>query len=925
MNKKNTVWCILVLITLFALNVESIYSQIKPMQDNVFYYMKIDTAGVDIGYLRMDSAGVNLKVDNVKGDYAMWYIKKVIGGVGNRYVFVNKMPNATDSLRFNPPVELQDTIAAKVPNGILKWWDDLTFNEDSKNKFLSSYKKPEIVESFNYNLTMMDDGVVTLSSDTSSMQYKPLKFIVERVTVLPDSNKYYRLAVDTAGIPNINSVSNYLYTDTTVRHDSIAVSITENGDPGLWKFVADTIIRDTTYFKIYNKKTDSILAFDIPENDTIAYTRKTGKLNQWMIPFFIEDNGTGKFLVRDTVTHKKYYLGLKGNSVILTSDTLVNKCMKFVLVDESSRPFIPDTSIVDSTKIYKVKYLNGADSGRYLGSDFLGIATVLDTVFPHIPEGQFVVSRTNKNSLMNRVGNVRTDSLFFVCDTLTGDTIEGWFTNRTDTFEIVNINYGNIDIHKSNPRLGYKYITSEDINQYSYVISYTSIDTLNNATLGYDPTDSLAILMATGDTVKYILEPRTIIPVGAPAIAGIPQIQRDAYYLHLLDNDSLYSSIKSGKLVVDTVPHQVSFFIKEDTVVGKFFLVENTTNKRKVLVDSTRHVNLVPIDSIVTHHFILTQAYRRPLEEPDPYVYLTTFPDNKGKGLYELKIVDPISLERKWLTKNISDYAVLAKEGESMLRAGSFTQYDLHLWIDIAQGTGIKPDRSSFYIVKDIDTLNQDINGYNTTGYFMHVMDSTSIASHDEYVYIDGDTNEEFNRANFVRANRFSAYELLLASGASAQLRDSVGFAGKNEEAINEYRFFLQKVDTFSDEYYIVTEAGYGDSGRTNARGYLSVSNNIVYFGPRDKAARVSFLSSTVSNEVVKPPLVEEIKKNIAIIGGTGQITIRNAMGQDVDVFNILGQSVAKRTLSSDNETIPAKRGIVIVKTETKTQKVVVK
>ena len=923
MDKKITIWCIGVLITLFAFPVESIYSQVmKPMRDNVLYYLKIDTAGVDVGYLRMDSAGVKLKVDQVKGDYAMWYIKHVRSNI---YAFVNKTTNETDTLRFNPPVILEDTVASKVAGGALRWWDDLTFNEDSRNEFIAPFEVGHLTYN-RYNLTMGSDGIVMLSSDTSSLHNRKLRFFVERVAVLPDESKYYRLAVDTVGIPDISSACNFLYTDTMVRRDSIAVSDTVSGDLGLWKFVVDTIIYDTAYFKIYNKVTDSILSFVIPENDTVAYTNKTGSLNRWKIPFFIEENGTGKILARDTLNNKKYYLGLKGNSVMLTTDTVRNKCLKFALLGESIKPHVPDSSIVDSTKIYKVKYLSGPDSGKYLGTNVLGTRVLLDTVCAHIPDGQFVVFTDNKYSLMNRAGNIKTDSLFLVCDTVTLDTIPNWYTNRVDTFEIVPITYGNINTHKSKTRLGYKYMMPEELSLYSYVFSYTSTDSLNGFVLGYNETDSLAILLASGDTVKFLLESQATLSTGAPTIAGIPQLQKDAYYLRSFDNDSLCASIKSGKLAMNKSPNINSFFLKEDLVEGKYYFVENLASIRKVLVDSTRHAYLAPIDSVVTHHFAIAQKDRRSPEEPDGYDYLTTFPNSKGKGFYELRIVDPLTLENKWLTKNFDDYAVLGKEGESMLRAGSFTPHDLHLWVDTARGTGFNPLKPSFYIVKDVDTADVNFNGYNISGYFMHVMDSTSIALHSDYVYYDTDSSE-FNRANFVRATRYSANELLLASGASAQLRDSVGFAGKNEDAINEYRFYLQKTGNAADinEYYIVTEAGYGDGGRTFARGYLSISNNVIYFGPREKAVKVSFSSSTVSNEIVKPPFIEEVNNDIAIIGGVGQVTIRNAMGQEVVIFNILGQSVVKKVLSSDNEAIPVSRGIMIVKTGVKTQKVVVK
>ncbi|MDR1153207.1 MAG: DUF6383 domain-containing protein, partial [Bacteroidales bacterium] len=77
---------------------------------------------------------------------------------------------------------------------------------------------------------------------------------------------------------------------------------------------------------------------------------------------------------------------------------------------------------------------------------------------------------------------------------------------------------------------------------------------------------------------------------------------------------------------------------------------------------------------------------------------------------------------------------------------------------------------------------------------------------------------------------------------------------------------------------------------------------------------------------VLPPKPEEEVSKKITIVGGEGQVAILNAMGERVTIFNVLGQRIADRAMSSDKETISVARGILIVKIgESKTQKVVVK
>ena len=932
MDKKSTFLCIGVIFILLTMPVGKLYSQDKIIYDSVYYYLKVDTAGVNDGwYLSIDAVKDSLYVDATKDDYSMWKIKSN----GGKYVLVNKMSDATDTIRFDIP-EQTDTIAAKTNEGLLKWIG-IDFFEDVSSDFLIV----DDDESTEYTLTIGEDGEVLLSLLSSTTNTR-LNMFAERVTALPEgAPKSYKIIVDTIGVPDTSVFTVptqgllFLYADTmNNRFDSLAVSDTVSGNLALWIFEVDTIISDTTYFNIVNFETDSVLAFDMPResDDTIAYMKKDGELNQWKIPFFIEEKGTGKFMTRDTVNNVNYYLGLKGSDVVLARETSDIKQLSFLLADESFKPFIPDSSIVDSTKIYKVREVKDNIPGLYLGVNIFGRDTLLNEVYANVPDGQFVVSQTDKYSLMSRVGSSGTDSLFVLYDS-DGDTIPNlYYNNRTpiDTFEIVPIDYGDIETHMYNTWLGYKYFTPDELDAFDYVFVYSSTDVLDGSVIDFDFTDSLAVMSDFDDNKKYILESKPETPTGAPAIAGIPQLRRESYYLRSPEDSTLYASINAGKLVMGVETNKLSFYLRANEAEDdQYYFIETSGGMGKLLVDGTRHVNLVPLDSSDTHYFTILPKLQG---ESDNYNYLTQSEFlSIRKGYYEFLRKDPNTDGYQWLTKNYYDYATFRREGESMMtRSGSYTPFDLQLWVDTARSSGINPLRPSFFIValSNDDYMADDFNGFNITGGFLHVMDSISVADHDEYVYIN-ELDEEFFRANFVKAKRRSANELLLITGANPQARDSIGTIGKNENAINEYRFYLQKTGDPGDVdmFYIVTEAGYGDGGRSIARGYLSIAdNNLVYFGPRgNDAVKVTLRNSTVSNEIVKPPVIEEKSKDMVIIGGTGYINIRNAMGQEVAIYNILGQPVAKKILSSDNESITSARGIMIVKTNVRTQKVVVK
>jgi hypothetical protein len=61
----------------------------------------------------------------------------------------------------------------------------------------------------------------------------------------------------------------------------------------------------------------------------------------------------------------------------------------------------------------------------------------------------------------------------------------------------------------------------------------------------------------------------------------------------------------------------------------------------------------------------------------------------------------------------------------------------------------------------------------------------------------------------------------------------------------------------------------------------------------------------------------EEISANgVQVIAGNGNITIAGAAGKKVVIANILGQTVANTIIASDNATIAAPAGVVVVKVE---------
>lgn len=101
---------------------------------------------------------------------------------------------------------------------------------------------------------------------------------------------------------------------------------------------------------------------------------------------------------------------------------------------------------------------------------------------------------------------------------------------------------------------------------------------------------------------------------------------------------------------------------------------------------------------------------------------------------------------------------------------------------------------------------------------------------------------------------------------------------------------------------------------------YLSVINSFVVMSNSGAKFTVESTPGPVANEEI------EAASGVQVIGGVGEFSIRNASGKRITVSNILGQAVTSRYATSDYETIPTVRGVVIVSVEgDKAYKVIVK
>lgn len=230
----------------------------------------------------------------------------------------------------------------------------------------------------------------------------------------------------------------------------------------------------------------------------------------------------------------------------------------------------------------------------------------------------------------------------------------------------------------------------------------------------------------------------------------------------------------------------------------------------------------------------------------------------------------------KSLTMNpLNFFAEAKQEGQEILKSG-YEKDNFSLWtIRSEASTAEKP---LYFITTSLPNVNPEADRIR---YYMVTGGDSLIA-------------ENESRLHFI------------ANDTIETMKDT-----KNNPAL-----FAFKV-TESGNYLLENQKEVNNNSKTP---FVGIINNFVVMTENGMEFSIESVDGPVANEAIDAP------NTIKVIGGNGDLNILNASGKKVTLSNVLGQAIATRVLSSDNETIAAARGIVIVSVEgERAYKVIVK
>ena len=178
--------------------------------------------------------------------------------------------------------------------------------------------------------------------------------------------------------------------------------------------------------------------------------------------------------------------------------------------------------------------------------------------------------------------------------------------------------------------------------------------------------------------------------------------------------------------------------------------------------------------------------------------------------------------------------------------------------------------------------------------------------------------SEKYYRLGFVQAKHYND-SLIVAS-----TNDTLFVGG---EDFNQAKFAFRYVDQAAGSFVIET-ANYkrlpnATKAVRDGEGYIKWMNGVVVVVDDIKNADVFNMTEGFEGD---PTANENISAgNVVVAGVNGAVVVKGAEGKNVIVSTILGKVVANEVVSSDNATIAAPAGVVVVSVDGESFKVVVK
>ena len=478
-----------------------------------------------------------------------------------------------------------------------------------------------------------------------------------------------------------------------------------------------------------------------------------------------------------------------------------------------------------------------------------------------------------------------------------GDKTEGWqgvtnvvdkdnniFVIENDTIQLVAAE----DVDEDNAYIGFKYITANDAKNNKFTIT-SAADVLAGQSIVMTK-DSTLKVAAPEDEVLYTLVPSAEGKYGVEdALKKVTYTIMDADSAFIIKDATKGYVFSNGKYATKNgTPVQFSM-IAVDT--DSTFVLYDATNSKKLVV-STQYKTISGEDLDARNDMFIV----KPQSAPASYKSLP-------------KHVRIQAINGDYAAVNAKNQGIAVREGD--LKADAYDNLDFIFWLDTAHYENAAP--YTYYITKGVKETEEVAA---SRLYMWNSVDSANVKDANKelpYVYGAGANRVMFRTASIMAQDTLlvptmdAAAKIDTVAAAAGTSKDGLKHAVK--AGVKNFQFSFEFASKDADnEYNIVCQ-------NNNGKNYVHNINGVLAMGPKEDAVVVNVLNVTPEDEAATGN--ETINaEGVTVIAANGGVQIIGAQGKKVVITNILGQTVANTVVSSDNATIAAPAGVVVVAIE---------
>ena len=496
--------------------------------------------------------------------------------------------------------------------------------------------------------------------------------------------------------------------------------------------------------------------------------------------------------------------------------------------------------------------------------------TVKEDVFANVPATQWFVKKADNDThtftIANRDKNepIVNNAKVYVVDA----DKQIYMTAAKDTFQVVEIEGLQEDAH-----LGYKYLTETEQTLKSFVLTAKNYANPEAYYLAIGEDSSIIATANAEEAMTLVVKEPTTKDVKL----NDESILTRAYQLvTTYDEKTCYLTEEDGMLLITTEANKNTLKLRRvnDNADEYEVIVNDGSNDAKFSINQEGEGVQVAMSEMTSYVFNLAEAVTE------------QYKNFENEGIKN--VIISLNGDEASKVTSVRPFAVIKRTGMELKAA---TDNDFVLGLDTAYVNRGENYRYAYYITKPIDVDGS----FDQKLYMVSYADSTDT---EEVKY----SQDGLVRIGFVPANRveFGNNDSLAIAKVAPVATDTINVVKNMGITPATWAFAIDEND--ENAYRIESSTGK----------YVSYLNGILVLGNKEQAQLFN-----VTDTDLTPTDNEEISTSeVTVIAGNGQIMIAGAAGKRVVVSNILGQVVANTVLTSDNATIAAPQGVVVVAVE---------